>query len=95
MFYSLHLLEDWYSRLRVFRYITVRAVAGAGTAFLLSVLLGPWLIRGLKRLNIGQYERKEEAPPPEPTTKECPFCCSTIAIKATRCPQCTSELSSA
>ncbi len=28
----------------------------------------------------------------EPTTKECPFCCSTIAIKATRCPECTSDL---
>ena len=33
-----------------------------------------------------------EEPKPEPTTKECPFCCSEIAIKATRCPQCTSEL---
>ena len=30
----------------------------------------------------------------EPTTKTCPFCCSTIAIKAVRCPQCTSELKS-
>jgi large conductance mechanosensitive channel len=35
--------------------------------------------------------KKEEAPA-EPTTKECPFCFSTIAIKATRCPNCTSEL---
>ena len=31
------------------------------------------------------------APEPEPTTKECPFCCSEISIKATRCPNCTSE----
>ena len=30
--------------------------------------------------------------PPAPTTKECPFCFSTISLKATRCPQCTSEL---
>jgi large conductance mechanosensitive channel len=28
-----------------------------------------------------------------PTTKECPFCASTISLKAKRCPQCTSELS--
>src|SRR5215204_4893008 len=28
----------------------------------------------------------------EPTTKNCPFCASTIPIKATRCPQCTSQL---
>jgi len=27
-----------------------------------------------------------------PTTKECPRCCSSIALKATRCPHCTSEL---
>jgi large conductance mechanosensitive channel len=32
------------------------------------------------------------AAPAAPTTKECPFCYSTIAIKATRCPNCTSEL---
>ena len=31
-------------------------------------------------------------PPPEPTTKECPFCFSTIPIRAVRCPQCTSVL---
>jgi large conductance mechanosensitive channel len=28
-----------------------------------------------------------------PTTKDCPFCASVISIKATRCPQCTSQLS--
>ena len=30
--------------------------------------------------------------PAAPTTRECPFCCSTVSIKATRCPNCTSEL---
>ncbi|MCE9615032.1 MAG: phospho-N-acetylmuramoyl-pentapeptide-transferase [Lentisphaerae bacterium] len=63
MFYYLHLLETWASPLRVFRYITVRAVLGAGTAFLLSVLLGPWVIEQLRRLKVGQYVRQEEAPP--------------------------------
>jgi phospho-N-acetylmuramoyl-pentapeptide-transferase len=63
MLYYLHLLHDWYSPLRVFQYITVRAVAGAGTAFLLSVVLGPWVINKLRRLHIEQYERNEEAPP--------------------------------
>ena len=29
---------------------------------------------------------------PGPSTKECPFCASTISIKATRCPNCTSQL---
>lgn len=27
-----------------------------------------------------------------PATKDCPFCCSAIPVKATRCPDCTSEL---
>lgn len=45
--------------------------------------------------SINKLKRKEEAPPPEPTTKECPHCFSTIPIKATRCPMCTSELKSA
>jgi large conductance mechanosensitive channel len=35
--------------------------------------------------------QKEEAPG-EPTTKECPHCISTIPIRATRCPNCTSQL---
>jgi large conductance mechanosensitive channel len=34
----------------------------------------------------------ERAEPGAPTTKECPFCASTISIKAKRCPQCTSQL---
>jgi large conductance mechanosensitive channel len=31
----------------------------------------------------------------DPTTKECPRCCSSIAMQATRCPHCTSELETA
>lgn len=41
---------------------------------------------------INQLRRQEAAPPPAPTTKECAYCFSSIPIKATRCPQCTSEL---
>ena len=38
--------------------------------------------------------KREEAPAPAaaPTTKECPYCVSSISISATRCPFCTSEL---
>jgi len=46
------------------------------------------LIKGLNSM-----KREEEAPPEEPTTKECPHCFSEIPIKATRCGFCTSELS--
>jgi len=48
------------------------------------------LIRWINRL---KWEK--EAPPSEPTTKDCPYCLSSIPIKATRCPHCTSELGAA
>jgi len=41
---------------------------------------------------INQLRRQEETPSPVPTTKECMYCFSSIPIKATRCPHCTSEL---
>ena len=46
------------------------------------------LIKGMNSL-----QRKQEEPPAEPTEKECPHCFTSIPIKATRCPNCTSELS--
>ncbi len=45
---------------------------------------------------VKQMNRLKKAPPPaEPTTKQCPKCCSTIPLKASRCPNCTSELAGA
>ena len=42
---------------------------------------------------VKQVNRLKRAPAPAaPATKECPFCVSAISIKATRCPQCTSDL---
>lgn len=44
-------------------------------------------------LVIKQINRLKRAPAPKMAdTKECPFCFSTIPLKAVRCPQCTSEL---
>ena len=37
-------------------------------------------------------EEVVEVAPAEPTTKECPFCCSEINIKAKKCPHCASEV---
>ena len=42
----------------------------------------------IKSMNSMQKEETAAAP----TTKECPFCFSSISIKATRCPNCTSKL---
>jgi large conductance mechanosensitive channel len=36
--------------------------------------------------------RKHPETQKEPTTKNCPYCQTTIAINATRCPNCTSHL---
>ena len=48
------------------------------------------LVRFINRLN-----RQPPATSEAPTTKECPFCLSTIPLRATRCPQCTSNLQAA
>lgn len=37
---------------------------------------------------------KVQTPPAAPNTKPCPYCASDIAIAATRCPHCTSQLTS-
>ncbi len=55
-------LQQYVSGFNVFTYITVRSGAAACTALALSVLLGPTLIRWLKRLNVGQHIRRDEAP---------------------------------
>jgi large conductance mechanosensitive channel len=57
-------------------------------SFLIVAFVVFLLIRGMNRL-----QKEEEAPPAELTTKECPYCLSTIAIKANRCAFCTAELS--
>ncbi|MEQ1730495.1 MAG: large conductance mechanosensitive channel protein MscL, partial [Vicinamibacterales bacterium] len=46
----------------------------------------------VKQVNRLKSVIEPPAPAATPTTKDCPFCLSTIPIKATRCPQCTSQL---
>ncbi|OGP07957.1 MAG: mechanosensitive ion channel protein MscL [Deltaproteobacteria bacterium RIFCSPLOWO2_12_FULL_43_16] len=41
---------------------------------------------------INALRRQVEVAPAPATTKECQYCASSIPIKATRCPQCTSQL---
>jgi large conductance mechanosensitive channel len=82
-------------------YATVAAAKEAGAvtlnaglfvnsviSFLIVAFAVFLLIKGMNSL-----QKKEEAPPAEPTEKECPHCFTQIPIKATRCPHCTSQLS--
>jgi large conductance mechanosensitive channel len=46
----------------------------------------------VKQVNRIKSSLDSPAPGASPTTRECPYCASTISIKATRCPHCTSAL---
>ena len=56
------------------------------TAFVVFLLI--------KLINVlsDKFTPKKEEKPAAPTTKKCPFCMSEIAIEASRCPHCTSQL---
>ncbi len=59
MLYHLLLpLHEQWSVFNVFRYITFRTAAAVVTALVLSLFLGPWLIRTLRRLSVGQNIRE-------------------------------------
>ena len=60
--------------------------------FILMALILFFLIKGINKLmSIGKKKEEEAAP----TTKTCPYCCTEIAIEATRCPHCTSVIEEA
>lgn len=77
---------------------TLQDVAGFASAFLSSVvnfIIMAFILFCLmkvvnKAANLGK--KKAEETPAAPTTKICPFCRSEIALEATRCPHCTSQL---
>ncbi len=59
MFYYITQLEGLFSPLRLFQYITVRTLGAAATAFILSLLLAPGLIRRLRIINFGERQTDE------------------------------------
>ena len=58
--------------------------------FLVTAFVIFCLVKMINKL--GDKMKKKEEAPAAPTTKKCPFCKSDIAIDATRCPHCTSQL---
>ena len=59
-----------------------------GIDFLVIALVIFLLIKAIDSMK----KKPEPAPVADPITKDCPHCFTTISIKATRCPNCTSEL---
>jgi large conductance mechanosensitive channel len=57
---------------------------------IIAAVLFFFVVRPIIKMN--QPKKAAPAPAAAPTTKECPYCFSSIPIKATRCPNCTSEL---
>ncbi len=56
--------------------------------FLIMAFIIFLMVKGINKvMSLGKKEVEEE-----PTTKVCPFCCSEIDIKATKCPHCTSDV---
>ncbi len=94
---------DWFIALDGNHYTTLAAAQQAGAATLnygtfltevINFLIMAFVIfMMVKTMNaIAARDKKAEATETEVTTKECPFCKSTISLAATRCPHCTSEL---
>ena len=53
------ILRPYFRPLNVFRYITVRTAYASLTALLLALVLGPWVVRQLRQMEIGKYIREE------------------------------------
>jgi large conductance mechanosensitive channel len=90
--------KDFFINLSDKEFATLAAAKEAGAAtlnyglfinacidFLILAFAIFMMVRWINRL-------KSEPPSVTPTTKECPFCVSLIPLKATRCPNCTSQL---
>ena len=60
MFYHfLYSMHTEISAFNVFRYITFRTIYATITAFLICFIMGPWVIRKLQKMQIGQYVRND------------------------------------
>jgi phospho-N-acetylmuramoyl-pentapeptide-transferase len=59
LYHLLYPLHTTISAFNVFRYITFRAIYASLTAFLICFVLGPWFIRQLRAMQVGQYVRDD------------------------------------
>ncbi len=94
--------KDLYVALNGQSYASLDAAKKAGAPVMaygqfLNTIINFLIVAFAVFLMIKQVNRfkKPAATPAAPSTKECPFCASSIAVKAMRCPHCTSELPAA
>jgi len=78
-------------------YASLQAAKAAGAATInyglfINTLIDFVIVAFVIFLLVKQVNRLKSRPPQTPTTKDCPYCFSSIAIRATRCPACTSAL---
>ena len=59
IYHLLYPLHTSFAAFNVFRYITFRTIYASLTAFLICFLLGPYVIRRLSRMQVGQYIRED------------------------------------
>lgn len=59
LYHLLYPLHEIYSVFNVFRYITFRTIYAIITALLITLILGPWVIKKLQLLNVKQYIRED------------------------------------
>lgn len=89
---------DLFISLNGVKYATLADAKAAGAATVnygvfINTIINFLIIGFVIFIVIRQINRMKKAPAPaEPTTKDCPFCHTQIPIPATRCPNCTSEL---
>ena len=90
--------SDLFINLSGTAYPSLKAAKDAGAATInygvfLNAVINFIIVAFVVFLLVKQVNRmKKEPAPAEPNTKECPYCLSTIPLKATRCPHCTSQL---
>jgi len=78
-------LREWHIFFNVFRYITVRTALAGITALFISFVFGPWLIRWLKKMQIGQ-EIRPEGPQTHLSKRGTPSMGGLLIISATLIP---------
>ncbi len=90
--------KDLFISLNGEKFATLAAAQEAGAPTLnygnfISLIIDFIIVAFVLFLVIRQVNKlRKPAPVAAPTTKDCPYCQTAIAIKATRCPHCTSQL---